>query len=113
MMTGLVPVCLDNHDVELFIDRGVNGFYADEPDELADFINYLFRNREAARSIGIAARRTALDIFNHDRMRGRKVERPDLVPCGELNDAVLMQPHTFPDEPFSKSVHPRLVNDGF
>jgi glycosyltransferase involved in cell wall biosynthesis len=67
MMTGLIPVCLDNHDVELFIDRGVNGFYADEPGELADFINYLFRNREAARSIGIAARRTALDIFNHDR----------------------------------------------
>jgi hypothetical protein len=67
MMTGLVPVCLNNHDVELFIDRGVNGFYADEPGELADFINYLFRNREAARSIGLAARRTALDIFNHDR----------------------------------------------
>jgi hypothetical protein len=67
MMTGLVPVCLNNHDVELFIDRGVNGFYADEPGELADFINHLFRNREAARSIGLAARRTALDIFNHDR----------------------------------------------
>jgi glycosyltransferase involved in cell wall biosynthesis len=67
MMTGVIPVCLNNHDVSQFIECGVNGFYSDEPAELADFINYLCRNRDEARRIGEAARRTALDLFNHDR----------------------------------------------
>jgi glycosyltransferase involved in cell wall biosynthesis len=67
MMTGVIPVCLRNHDVDRFIHAGVNGFYADEPGELAEFLNYLFRNRENARRIGAEARRTALDVFNHDR----------------------------------------------
>jgi hypothetical protein len=67
MMTGVVPVCLNNHDVSLFIDHGVNGYYADEPGDLADFLNYLCRNDSVAESMRAAARRTALDVFNHDR----------------------------------------------
>lgn len=67
MMTGVVPVCLNNHDVSLFIDNGVNGFYADEPGELADFLNYLCRNDTVCDAMRTAARRTALDVFNHDR----------------------------------------------
>jgi glycosyltransferase involved in cell wall biosynthesis len=67
MMTGVVPVCLNNHDVSLFIENGVNGFYADEPGALADFLNHLCRNESEARRIRAAARRTALDVFNHDR----------------------------------------------
>jgi glycosyltransferase involved in cell wall biosynthesis len=67
MMTGVIPVCLDNHDVSLFIRPGINGFYSSDPGELADFINYLCRNREEARRVGAAARHTALDLFNLDR----------------------------------------------
>lgn len=67
MMTGVIPVCLDNHDVNLFIKPGMNGFYSNDPEELADFINYLCRNRDEARRLGAAARATALDLFNHDR----------------------------------------------
>lgn len=67
MMTGVIPVCLNNHDVSLFIENRVNGFFADTPEELADYINHLFRNRAEAVRIGAAARRTALDVFNHDR----------------------------------------------
>lgn len=66
-MTGVIPVCLNNHDVSLFIENKINGFFADTPEELADYINYLFRNRAEAVQIGAAARRTALDVFNHDR----------------------------------------------
>lgn len=67
MMCGVIPVCLNNHDVDRFIERGVNGFFSNEPGELADFINHLHRHRGAAARIGAAARRTALDAFNHDR----------------------------------------------
>jgi len=44
MMTGVIPVCLRNHDVDLFIDNGVDGFYADRPEDLADFINDAMRD---------------------------------------------------------------------
>ncbi|MGM4961895.1 glycosyltransferase [Tardiphaga sp. 1201_B9_N1_1] len=67
MMTGVIPVCLRNHDVDLFIERGVDGFYADSPEELADFTNHLFRDRTAAATMAAAARRKAMDVFNHDR----------------------------------------------
>lgn len=67
MMTGVVPVCLDNHDVSMFIQPAINGFYSKEPEELADFINHIMSNKGEARRVGAAARRTALDLFNHDR----------------------------------------------
>jgi GT2 family glycosyltransferase len=67
MMTGVVPVCLNNHDVALFIENGTNGFHSDEPAELADFLNHLCRHEETALRMGAAARRTAMDLFNHDR----------------------------------------------
>lgn len=67
MMTGVVPICLDNHDVSRFIENGVNGFYSNEPGELADFLNHLCRDEDRARRMRAAARRTALDVFNHDR----------------------------------------------
>ena len=67
MMTGVIPVALANHDVDRFIENGKNGYYSTEPLELADWLNFLFREpREAAR-IGANARRTAMDTFNHDR----------------------------------------------
>jgi glycosyltransferase involved in cell wall biosynthesis len=67
MMCGLVTVSAKNHDVELFIKNGVNGFYSDNPRELREYLLYLCENPEAARKIGEASRQTAMDIFNHDR----------------------------------------------
>ncbi|MDQ8728357.1 glycosyltransferase [Bradyrhizobium sp. LHD-71] len=67
MMTGVIPVCLRNHDVDMFIEQGVDGYYADTPEELADFLNYLFRDRSRTVPMAAAARRKALDVFNHDR----------------------------------------------
>jgi glycosyltransferase involved in cell wall biosynthesis len=67
MMCGLVPVSANNHDVDMFINRGVNGFYSDDPGELSDYLLYLSRHQSVCEKIGRAARMTAVDIFNHDR----------------------------------------------
>jgi glycosyltransferase involved in cell wall biosynthesis len=67
MMTGVIPVCLRNHDVDRFIENGVDGFYADTPEELAAFLNDLFRDRRRILEMSRAARHKAMDVFNHDR----------------------------------------------
>jgi glycosyltransferase involved in cell wall biosynthesis len=67
MMSGLVTVSAANHDVQLFIKNGWNGFYSDSAEELADYISFLMRNEDARRKIGQRGRATASDVFNHDR----------------------------------------------
>ena len=65
MFVGAIPVSLRNHDVDRFITPGIDGFYSDSPDELADFINAVVRDDSALRRLRRAARQTALDRFNH------------------------------------------------
>lgn len=67
MMCGLVTVSLKNHDVDLFIENGVNGFYAETPDELRDILMYLLSNPQDTQKIGQKGRELARDLFNHDR----------------------------------------------
>lgn len=67
MMAGLVSVSLCNHDVDQFIRNGVNGFYAETAEELAEYLKYLTRNQWARERIARASRYTALDLFNLDR----------------------------------------------
>ncbi len=67
MMTGVIPVCLRNHDVDLFIENGVDGFYADSPEELAAFVAGAVRDPGRLAAMSAAARLKALDVFNHDR----------------------------------------------
>ncbi|KXW55831.1 glycosyltransferase [Ferrovum sp. PN-J185] len=67
MMCGIVTVNTNNHDVDLFIKNGINGFYSNEPDELREQLVYLMRNPVVIRKMGEQSRKTAIDIFNHDR----------------------------------------------
>lgn len=67
MMCGVVTVNANNHDVDMFIKNGANGFYSNDPDELREQLLYLMRNPEATRKMGAEARKTAIDVFNHDR----------------------------------------------
>lgn len=67
MMCGLVPVSANNHDVEMFIQNGWNGFYSSSPEELGDFMLECLKNKEFLKTIGTRARETAIDLFNHDR----------------------------------------------
>ncbi|MEM9298993.1 MAG: glycosyltransferase [Bacteroidota bacterium] len=67
MIAGVIPVCINNHDVSCFIRNGVDGFYSNETDELVDFITYVTSNDAAREKISRASRMTAMDVFNHDR----------------------------------------------
>jgi glycosyltransferase involved in cell wall biosynthesis len=67
MMCGLVTVSATNHDVEMFIKNGWNGFYAETAEEMAEQIRFLMKNKNECRKIGERSRTTAADIFNHDR----------------------------------------------
>jgi glycosyltransferase involved in cell wall biosynthesis len=67
MMCGVVTVNAKNHDVDMFIQNGVNGFYSSDPGELREYLLYLCRHPAVVRKIGAEARRTATRIFNHDR----------------------------------------------
>jgi len=67
MMSGLVTVSAANHDVELFIKNGWNGFYAANAEEMAEQLLFLIRNKRVCREMGLRSRQTAADVFNHDR----------------------------------------------
>ena len=64
MMTGVIPVSLANHDVEMFIDNGVDGFYAEKPEDLASFIKAVIRDKGALANMSAAARKKAFEIFH-------------------------------------------------
>ena len=67
MMCGVAIVSAKNHDVDMFIQNGVNGFYAEDAHELREQLLFLSRNPVAAKTVGAAGRRTAIDLFNVDR----------------------------------------------
>lgn len=67
MMCGLVTVSADNHDVDRFVRNGVNGFRSNDAGELREQLLFLCRNPDAARRMGMEARRTALKAFHVDR----------------------------------------------
>lgn len=67
MMCGVVTVSANTHDVDMFVQNGINGFYSNDPAELRNMLAHLMRNPDALRRIGAEARKTAINIFNHDR----------------------------------------------
>jgi glycosyltransferase involved in cell wall biosynthesis len=67
MMTGTIPVTLRNHDADMFITNGVNGFYADSAEEMAEQILWLIGHEKERREISRQARLSAMDMFNIDR----------------------------------------------
>ncbi|MEO7404396.1 MAG: glycosyltransferase, partial [Burkholderiales bacterium] len=70
MMAGVITVSAANHDVERFIENGVDGFYSNDPEELRAHLYFLLRNSEAARRIGAASRRKAMKVFHYQRYLG-------------------------------------------
>ena len=67
MMSGLASVSMKNHDVELFISNGINGFYSETVDEAVDYISFLRNNPLELTKVKLASRNTALKCFNIDR----------------------------------------------
>lgn len=67
MMSGVIPVTTNNHGVDTFIKNGINGFYSNDPKELADAIKFIKNNPDAAKKLRINARETAIEHFHIDR----------------------------------------------
>jgi hypothetical protein len=67
MMCGLVTVSLRNHDVDLFIENGINGFYADTAPELREILLYLLNHPTETQEIGKKGRQLAMKIFSSER----------------------------------------------
>lgn len=67
MMTGTIPVSLRNHDVHMFIQNGINGFYGDSAEELAEQIKWVTKHEKEKRELSKNARLTSMDIFHIDR----------------------------------------------
>ncbi len=67
MLCGLTTVSADSHDVECFVDNGVNGYFSATAKELADQLNFLLTNPAHARKIGLAGRETAKRLFHIER----------------------------------------------
>ena len=67
MMCGLVTVSYKSHDVDMFIRNGINGFYSEDPKELADYIIFLSKNSSEFKKISDESYKTAIDVFNNDR----------------------------------------------
>lgn len=67
MMAGLISVSMQNHDVDMFIRNGFNGFYSQNPEELSEYLVYLHENPGVGEEMGKQARLTAMDVFNQDR----------------------------------------------
>ncbi len=67
MLCGLATVSATSHDVDLFINNGINGFHATEAEELAEQVRYLLAHPEEARQIALAGRATGIELFGIDR----------------------------------------------
>lgn len=67
MLCGLATVNADSHDVDRFIENGMNGFYAATAEEFADQIGFLLADPARAWRIGQAGRETAMRLFHIDR----------------------------------------------
>lgn len=67
MLCGLATVNADSHDVDRFIENGMNGFYASSAEELADQLGFLLADPARAWRIGQAGRETATRLFHIDR----------------------------------------------
>ena len=64
---GVATVTTNNHDANLFIKNGINGFYSNDSNELTDTLVFLCKNPDAAQRIGKEGRKTACDLFHIDR----------------------------------------------
>ena len=66
-MCGLATVSARNHDVDRFIENGVDGFYAEDADELRSQLYFLVRNPDVTRRVGAASRAKAIKVFHIQR----------------------------------------------
>ena len=67
IMSGLVSVSADNHDVSRFIQNGVDGFYSNDKAEIYDALRFLTMNNQGRRKMQTKSRDLAIKYFSLDR----------------------------------------------
>lgn len=67
MMIGVPIVGLATTEMVTTVEHGVSGFLATDPDALVPLMQRLLTDRDAARELGAAARRTARERFHIER----------------------------------------------
>lgn len=63
-MLGQAVLTRPEHDSDMFIDHGYNGFISDDVSDSADILSELCANERLRRTVGKRARETALDFFH-------------------------------------------------
>lgn len=59
------------YEIPKFIANGINGFYSDSISELQDYIKQLLTNDKLAKEISDMARKTALNLFDVNRIKSQ------------------------------------------
>jgi glycosyltransferase involved in cell wall biosynthesis len=67
MMCGLSTVNCINHDADMFIKHGENGFLSNDPEEIKDILVWLMNNPDKSKKLGLNSRETAIKEFNIER----------------------------------------------
>jgi glycosyltransferase involved in cell wall biosynthesis len=66
-MCGLCVVTTNNHDTDMFIENGVNGFTVDSEKEASDILMLLYNNKTLAMEVGKRGRASAKEYFHINR----------------------------------------------
>jgi len=66
---GMPMVCTSNHNSNIFIQHGINGFRANEADECIYYIKELLNNKELRQKFSKNARETASEVLSGKRYR--------------------------------------------
>lgn len=80
MMTGIPIVAVgsglnkevfgqDTNEIEDIIQNGINGYVSNSMSELRNYIKLLLNDKELAKKIGEAGRRTAISLFGKERIK--------------------------------------------
>lgn len=67
MMAGVLSLSFRNHDVDKFIDNGVDGYYVDSADEAVNILVNLSNNDALVNRIRRASKQKAIKVFNQSR----------------------------------------------
>gem|GEM_PF-360374 len=108
MLCGLAMVTTNCHDEDMFIEQGINGFYSNDPRELAQILGDLQHDPGLTRTIGQAGRRRALEAFHIDNFLNEWNETlGDLL--GESLDQSAPRPARYSTIPRSDKTTPSVL----
>lgn len=62
---------LETYEIHKIINHGENGFCSDSPDELRRNVEFLLANPEEAKKIGDAGRKTAIELFEKEKIKNQ------------------------------------------